>query len=81
MRGAVYNTGMFMGILYLLLTFIACFILVHFIKLAYMGIKYVKRPPEPEKKPEPKPEPVYYIVERKRTKKSYSNPKEFEFKK
>lgn len=71
---------MFIGVLYLFLTFLFCFILVHVIKLAYLGIRYMKKPPEPEKKPEPKPEPVYYIVEKKRTKKSYSNPKEFEFK-
>lgn len=71
-----------MGILYLFLTFLICFILVHVGKLVYLGILSLKKPPEPEpeKKPEPKPEPVYYIVERKRTKKSYSNPKEFEFK-
>ena len=72
---------MFTGLLYLFLTFLFCFILVHLIKLAYIGIVSVKKPPEPEKKPEPKPEPVYYIVEKKRTKKSYSNPKEIEFKK
>ena len=72
---------MLMGILDLFLTFLFCFILVHVIKLVYIGIKSMKKLPEPEKKPEPKPEPVYYIVEKKRTKKSYSNPKEFEFKK
>ena len=70
---------MFMGILYLLLTFLFCFILVHLIKLAYLGLQSMKKPPEKEK-PAPKPEPVYYIVEKKRTKKSYSNPKEIEFK-
>ena len=42
---------------------------------------FMKKPPAEEKKPERKPEPVYYIVERKRTKKNYSNPKEIEFKK
>lgn len=72
---------MFLGLLYLFLTFLFCFILVHLIKLAYLGIISLKKPPEPEKRPEPKPEPVYYIVEKKRTKKSYSNPKEIEFKK
>lgn len=63
------------------MTFLACFILVHFIKLAVLGLRFIKRPPEEEKKPEPKPEPVYYIVEKKRTKKSYSSPKEIQFKK
>lgn len=72
---------MFMGILYLFLTFLFCFILVHLIKLAYLGICSLKKPPEEEKKPTPKTEPVYYIVEKKRTKKTYSNPKEIEFKK
>ena len=56
-----------MGILYLFLTFLFCFILVHLIKLAYIGIKSLKKPAvAEEKKPAPKPEPVYYIVERKR---------------
>ncbi len=76
---------MFIGILYLFLTFVICFILVHLIKLAHMGLKSVKKKPEPppaEKKPEPKPEPVYYIVEKKRSRKaSYSEPKEIKFKK
>lgn len=74
---------MFMGILYLFLTFVICFILVHLVKLAYMGLKSVRKKPEPpsEKKPEPKPEPVYYIVEKKRARKSYSKPKEIQFKK
>lgn len=79
---------MFIGILYLFLTFLFCFILVHLIKLAYLGILSLKKPRGTEKpqeklqeKPAPKPEPVYYIVEKKRTRKSYSNPKEIEFKK
>lgn len=75
---------MFIGILYLFLTFLICFILVHLIKLAYLGILSLKEPPPPpqkEEKPTPKPEPVYYIVEKKRTKKSYSDPKEIQFKK
>ena len=76
---------MFIGILYLFLTFVICFILVHIIKLAYIGLKSTKKKPEPVKekeKPAPKPEPVYYIVEKKRNKKSsYSAPKEIEFKK
>ena len=69
-----------MGILYLVLTFLGCFILVHFIKLAYLGLLAQKKPPEEEKKPEPKPEPIYYIVEKKRAKKTYSNPREIKFK-
>lgn len=75
---------MFIGILYLFLTFLLCFILVHLIKLAYLGILSVKKPPEPQKteeKPTPKAEPIYYIVEKKRSRKSYSDPKEIQFKK
>ena len=78
---------MVIGLLYLFLTFVVCFILVHLIKLAYIGLKSVRKKPEPPpepkpEKPEPKPEPVYYIVEKKRTKKStYSEPKEIKFKK
>ena len=77
---------MFIGILYLFLTFLFCFVLVHLIKLAYIGLMSTKKKPEPppkEKPPAPpKPEPVYYIVEKKRSKKSsYSEPKEIKFKK
>ncbi|HBN12111.1 MAG TPA: hypothetical protein DD415_00680 [Clostridiales bacterium] len=80
---------MYIGVLYLLLTFVVCFILVHVIKLAYIGLLSIKKKPEPPKekekekeKPAPKPQPVYYIVEKKRTKKTaYSDPKEIEFKK
>lgn len=76
---------MFIGILYLFLTFIFCFILVAVIKLAYLGITSLKKPAEPEKKeppPQKKTEPVYYIVEKKRAKRAnYSEPKEIEFKK
>lgn len=63
------------------LTFALCFILVHAIRLVFLGIKFVKKPPEKQEKPTPKPEPVYYIVEKKRAKKaSYSQPKEIKFK-
>ena len=80
---------MIIGLLYLFLTFIICFILVHLIKLAYIGFlssrksKKPEPPPEPKpEKPQPKPEPVYYIVEKKRARKStYSEPKEIKFKK
>lgn len=65
----------------MLLTFLFCFILVHLVKLAYIGIRSMKKPPEEIKKPTPQPEPVYYIVEKKRSKKSYSEPKQIQFKK
>ena len=75
---------MFIGILYLFLTFLVCFILVAVIKLARLGISTLRKPPAvEEKKPTPpKTEPVYYIVEKKRAKKAnYSEPKEIQFKK
>lgn len=74
---------MFIGILYLFLTFLVCFILVHLIKLIYLGINSLKKPKEtPQEKPTPpKTEPVYYIVEKKRARKAnYSKPKEIQFK-
>ena len=75
---------MFIGILYLFLTFIFCFILVAVIKLAYLGITTLKRPAQTEEKklPPTKTETVYYIVEKKRASKTnYTEPKEIEFKK
>lgn len=80
----MYNRLMFMGILYLFLTFLFCFILVHVVRLAYLGFlglrKKEEKPPEDKAAP-PKTEPVYYIVEKKRAKKSYSSPREIQFKK
>ncbi|MCM1545937.1 MAG: hypothetical protein NC033_02765 [Clostridiales bacterium] len=72
-----------LGLVYIILTFIVCFALVHVIKLAVVGFFSLKKkqPSEPEKKAEKKPEPVYYIVEKKRAKKTYSEPKEIQFKK
>lgn len=72
-----------LGILYVLLTFIACFALVHIIKLTVVGFLSFKRkkpPVQAEKKPEVKKEPVYYIVEKKRAKRTYSEPREIKFK-
>lgn len=74
------------GFLYLILTFIFCFVVVHVAKLAAIGFLSLKgkrqkqTPPPP--KPEKKAEPVYYIVEkRKQRKATYSEPKEIQFKK
>lgn len=74
---------MFIGVLYLFLTFAVCFILVHILKLAFVGLKsFMRKPqksePEPEKKKEP--QPVYYLVEKRRARKNYSEPREIEFK-
>ena len=80
------------GILYLAILFAACFVVVHVVKLAWIGLKSVRerndKNPEPEeKKPEKKSDekeskPVYYIVEKKRSrsKASYSAPREIKFK-
>lgn len=72
-----------LGFLYLILTFVICFALVHLLKLAAVGFMSLRRKKEapPEPKPEKKSEPVYYIVEKKRARKSYSKPREIEFKK
>jgi flagellar basal body-associated protein FliL len=76
----------FIGILYLVLTFVFCFAVVHIAKLAYYGFLSLRKKPQPKEPVEPPkqekepPKPVYYIVEKKRTKKSYSKPKEIEFK-
>ena len=81
---------MAIGILYLFLIFTVCFIFIHLLKLAFLGFKSARKKPEPppkpkaEPKPKPKPEPeqVYFIVEKKKTKKTtYSEPKEIKFKK
>lgn len=72
-----------LGLVYVMLTFLICFALVHFIKLAVVGFMSCKRKktPQPtEKKPEVKKEPVYYIVEKKRAKRTYSEPREIKFK-
>ena len=76
------------GIPALVSLFALCFVGVHIALLAKRGF-FVDEPPaqdEPppqEKKPEspPPPEPVYYIVEKKRkSKPSYSAPKQIKFK-
>ncbi len=73
------------GILYLFILFIACFIAVHAVKLALLGLKSLRRTeekkPGPQEKPE-RPEPVYYIVEKKqkRRRQEYRAPREIKFK-
>ena len=73
--------------------FLFCFLLVHIFVLLKLGWKAQEQskkspPPKKENKP-PAPkckkadkEPIYYIVERKRTrpKQNYGEPKEFRFK-
>lgn len=76
-----------MGALYLFLVFLCCFLLVHIGRLIYLGflsIRTQKTTKPAEKKEEEKPtqkvEPIYYIVEKKRAKRKYSEPKEIKFK-
>lgn len=70
------------GFFYLLLTFILCFAVVHIAKLAFVGFLSLKKKEETPPKQEKENTPVYYIVEKKRRQKtSYSEPKEFQFKK
>ncbi|HIQ66579.1 MAG TPA: hypothetical protein IAB25_05905 [Candidatus Coproplasma stercoravium] len=74
------------GILYLAILFVACFVFVHMVKLAVIGFKSVRKKPEEKPQPEPEkkkePQPVYYIVEKKRarSKATYSKPREIKFK-
>lgn len=75
-----------LGLLYLFIIFIVCFAVVHIFKLAMVGFKSLKPKPappkeEPNEKQPAKPEPVYYIVEKKRSKRTYGEPKEISFKK
>lgn len=71
-----------LGFFYVILLFLISFAAVHFIKLAIVGFKSIKHKPEPQPEPEKKEQkPVYYIVEKKRPRKStYSAPREIEFK-
>jgi len=82
-----------LGFVWLILLFLFCFCGVHGIRLAKYGWTYQR---QKEKSPPPKPpeapkeeraptqtqEPVYYIVEKKRTrqKAKYGEPKEIRFK-
>ena len=82
------------GAFWLAFIFVVCFLSVHLVRLAKIGWNHQKNrtvppekpkserpdpPPKPEERP---PEPVYYIVERKRkrSRDSYSSPKEIKFK-
>lgn len=70
-----------LGFLYLVLTFLVCLFVVHFFKYAYLGfISSLKKDKPVEVAKEKPPEPVYYIVEKKRSKRTYSKPKEIKFK-
>ena len=81
------------GILLTIFLFLLCFLLVHILVLLKIGWNAQEKPNKPTQKaqeqekkpPEPKKtdkEPIYYIVERKRTrpKQNYGEPKEFRFK-
>lgn len=79
------NDAQIKGILAILALFAVCFIVVHGIRLAVIGLRALRKPP-PEEEPkaeEKPPEPIYFLVERKkkkRPKKEYSEPKQINFK-
>ncbi len=83
------------GIVWLLLLFALCFIVVHVLRLARLGRLYQKNekeaanklpkpqqpPPAPPAPSHTEPEPVYYIVEKKkRVKSNLGEPKRIQFK-
>ena len=77
------------GVFCLLFLFALSFVCVHILKCAKIGFfthrKQQNEPPKEEKKekaPAPPQEPVYYIVERKHTRRKpkYGEPKEIRFK-
>lgn len=73
------------GIFALFFLFILSFLCVHILKCAKVGFLQSKKPevpPKEEKAPAPPQEPVYYIVEKKRTraKPKYGEPKQIHFK-
>lgn len=73
------------GFLYILLLFLCSFAAVTIFKLAKLGLDSLKAKP-PEEDPEPKKsrpaekvKPVYYIVEKKSTRRNYGAPREITF--
>ena len=83
-----YNAGMeAIGLLYLFILFGACLAVIYIVKMAWIGFKSSRKqrpeknePPKEQPKEAPKPQPVYYIVEKKRSKKAnYSAPREIKF--
>ncbi len=71
------------GALYTLLILFVCILAVHGYKLAKLGWRtfHKKLPPQKPRKKTNTPEPIYYLVERKKTrsKKEYSEPKRIKF--
>lgn len=66
-------------LIYFILLFAFCLIIISLIRFAKIGLRYVKTPPKTEEAIK-ESTPVYYLVERKRTKKKYHTPKEIKFK-
>ena len=71
------------GLVYTVVIFLICVIVVFGIKLVRLGIRTTKKlPPEPPHEPVKTPEPVYYIVEKKKKKRAkteYREPREIKF--
>ena len=74
------------GLLLSFLVFFICFLFIHIVKLIKFGWLYKKQnvpkkqslSPKKEEKP---PDPIYYLVERKKPRKTpYKKPKEIRFK-
>ena len=76
------------GAFCLIFLFLLCFVCVHILKCAKIGFFQNRKPHPPqkteekEKAPAPPQEPIYYIVEKKRTraKAKYGEPKQIHFK-
>ena len=95
MKHSILSATPFWGIFWLVILFIFCFLFVHTARLARLGLKYraekrtqtaEEKPPEKKEETKQAPaqttqEPIYYIVERKKkTRASYSEPKQIRFK-
>ncbi len=71
------------GAIYTAILLLICILVVHFIKLARVGYRTLGKKLPPQKPPKKKAsEPVYFLVERKKTrsKPEYSEPKRISFK-
>lgn len=71
------------GLFLLVILFLICFLIVHGIRLAMIGLRSLRlKPPEEAKPKQKEPEQIYYLVERKkkRSRKQYTEPKQIDFK-
>ena len=95
MNNSLLSVSPFLGLLWLVILLITCFVFVHVVRLARLGRRYQKQQYEAKKPQQNTPtptetknpsekkneEPIYYIVERKRrVKSSFTEPKQNRFK-